>query len=59
MWPAFTHIGEQIIQNQELYFDDVTPANNELAFGYQERYAEYRYKPSKILVYLKVMLSVQ
>lgn len=47
-WPSLARIGEQVVENQEIYFDDATPANNESAFGYQERYAEYRYKPSKI-----------
>ncbi len=45
-WPALANIGEQAILNKEIYFDD-DPAD-ELVFGYQERYAEYRYKPSKI-----------
>lgn len=47
-WPVLSHLGEQVVYNREIYFDDVTTANNALAFGYQERYAEYRYKPSKI-----------
>jgi len=54
-WPALSHLGEQIIANKEIYAQDpsiigtdgVTPVNEE-AWGYQERYAEYRYKPSKI-----------
>lgn len=45
-WPALAHIGEQGILNQEIYTD--TAVNNALVFGYQERYAEYRYKPSQI-----------
>jgi hypothetical protein len=43
-WPALSHIGEQAVLNQEIYFQN--NANDLLAFGYQERYAEYRYKPS-------------
>jgi hypothetical protein len=46
-WPALSHIGEQAILNKEIYCDG--SANDSLAFGYQERYAEYRYKPSKIV----------
>jgi hypothetical protein len=54
-WPALSHIGEQAVTNVELYAQDPatdtgatgTP-DNERVFGYQERYAEYRYKPSKI-----------
>ncbi|AJK28256.1 putative major capsid protein [Eel River basin pequenovirus] len=45
-WPALSHIGEQAILNKEIYADG--SANDELVFGYQERYAEYRYKPSVI-----------
>lgn len=45
-WPALSHIGEQSVLNKEIYCDGT--ANDLLTFGYQERYAEYRYKPSKI-----------
>lgn len=54
-WPALSHIGEQAVLNQEIYAQDPatdtgstgTPDNLRV-FGYQERYAEYRYKPSQI-----------
>lgn len=45
-WPALAHIGEQSVLNKEIYCDG--SANDDLVFGYQERWAEYRYKPSKI-----------
>jgi hypothetical protein len=45
-WPALSHIGEQAVLNKEIYADG--SANDDLVFGYQERYAEYRYKPSMI-----------
>lgn len=45
-WPALSQIGEQTVLNKEIYAQ-ATAADN-LAFGYQERYAEYRYKPSII-----------
>lgn len=45
-WPALAHIGEQAVLNKEIYADG--SANDDLVFGYQERYAEYRYKPSMI-----------
>ena len=45
-WPAFAHLGEQAILSKEIYADGT--ANDDTAFGYQERNAEYRYKPSKI-----------
>ena len=49
-WPALSQLGEQSILNQEIYSDPTNPsapANREV-FGYQERHAEYRYKPSRI-----------
>lgn len=47
-WPAFAHLGEQAILNKEIYATDDTAAQDDNVFGYQERYAEYRYKPSLI-----------
>jgi len=44
--PVLAHLGEQTILNTELYTQG-TIADG-LAFGYQERWAEYRYKPSLI-----------
>jgi len=45
-WPVLSHIGEQTVLNKEIYAR--CDANDILVFGYQERYAEYRYKPSEI-----------
>lgn len=45
-WPALAHLGEQAVLNKEIYAK--ADANDDLVFGYQERYAEYRYKPSVI-----------
>lgn len=45
-WPALSHIGEQAILNKEIYAQGTSA--DEDVFGYQERYAEYRYKPSVI-----------
>lgn len=45
-WPALAHIGEQTVLNKEIYADG--SAADEEVFGYQERFAEYRYKPSVI-----------
>jgi hypothetical protein len=45
-WPALAHLGEQSILNKEIYAQG--NATDDLTFGYQERYAEYRYKPSQI-----------
>lgn len=45
-WPALSHIGEQAVLNKEIYTQGT--AADDAVFGYQERYAEYRYKPSTI-----------
>ncbi len=45
-WPALAHIGEQAVLNKEIFADG--SANDDLVFGYQERFGEYRYKPSMI-----------
>lgn len=44
--PAFAMLGEQAILNKEIYADG--SANDNAVFGYQERWAEYRYLPSQI-----------
>lgn len=45
-WPALSHLGEQAVLNKEIYAQG-TAADDEV-FGYQERYAEYRYKPNYV-----------
>ena len=45
-WPTFAHLGEQAIELREIYAQG-TEADTTV-FGYQERYAEYRYKPSQV-----------
>ena len=45
-WPPFAHLGEQAVLNKEIYAQG-TAADDDV-FGYQERYAEYRYYPSLI-----------
>jgi len=48
-WPALAHLGEQAILNKEIYAnipDGTSASQKDGIFGYQERYAEYRYKPS-------------
>lgn len=45
-WPSLAHLGEQAILNKEIYVQG-TEVDNQV-FGYQERYAEYRYYPSMI-----------
>lgn len=64
-WPTLAHLGEQEIKYKEIWAQGRTLANDvytdigttiegtiytdESVFGYQERYAEYRYKPSLIV----------
>lgn len=45
-WPVLSNIGEQAILNKELYAQG-TDVDDEV-FGYQEAWAEYRYKPSHV-----------
>ena len=44
-WPVFANLGEQAVMKSEIYLD---PANLDKVFGYQERWAEYRYKPNRV-----------
>jgi len=50
-WPSLSKLGEQAVLNKEIYADG--SANDELVFGYQERYGELRYKPSIISGYFR------
>ena len=45
-WPTLSTIGEQAVKNKEIYAQG--SADDDNSWGYQERYAEYRYKPSSI-----------
>lgn len=45
-WPVFANIGEQAVLNKEIYAQG-TEADNEV-FGYQEAWADYRYKPNRV-----------
>lgn len=48
-WPALSHIGEQAVLNKEIYAQGSANLSADAAvFGYQERWAEYRYKPSQV-----------
>ena len=44
-YPVLSMIGEQSVLNKEIYYGAATPDG---VFGYQERYGEYRYKPSRL-----------
>lgn len=45
-WPVFAHLGEQAVLNKEIFCDGSD--SDDGVFGYQERYADYRYYPSII-----------
>ncbi len=45
-WPTFAFLGEQAVLNKEIYAQGNT--DDDGVFGYQERYAEYRYAPSQV-----------
>lgn len=45
-WPVFAHLGEQAVLNKEIYVRG--DANDDLVFGYQERFGEMRYHPSMV-----------
>lgn len=45
-FPEFANIGEQSVLNKEIFAQGL-PKDNE-TFGYQEAWAEYRYKPSHV-----------
>lgn len=48
-WPALANIGEQPIYNYEIYAQgDLNSMEDNEVFGYQEAWAEYRYKPSRV-----------
>lgn len=47
-WPALAHLGEQEVTIDELYCRSTLGGDDTTVFGYQERWAEYRYKPSQI-----------
>ncbi|WGL31486.1 major capsid protein [Dipodfec virus UOA04_Rod_1109] len=47
-WPQFAHIGEQPITKQRLYHDYTNANHNGDIFGYQPRYAEYRFNNDEV-----------
>ena len=49
-YPVFANLGEQAIKETEIYADSSSDLNE--VFGYQEAWAEYRYKPTLISGYL-------
>lgn len=53
-WPSFANIGEQAVQNFELYVQHLFPENT---FGYVPRYSEYKYMPSRVAGDFKTSLD--
>lgn len=47
-FPAFAMLGEQSILNKEIYQKGDSDPNDALTFGFQERWAEYRYHPARV-----------
>ena len=62
-WPSLAHLGEQAVLNKEIYCQGNGVKNpdgslvDDDVFGYQERYAEYRYHPSVITGQLRSTCS--
>jgi hypothetical protein len=53
-WPVFANIGEQAVKNKEIFAqgpgvkDTAGAVIDDQVFGYQEAWADYRYKPSRV-----------
>ena len=54
-WPSFAHLGEQEVTNGEVYYDHTDGSVDEnglkqhlQTFGYQSRYADYKFQMSKV-----------
>uniref|UniRef100_A0AAU8B722 Major capsid protein n=1 Tax=Dulem virus 173 TaxID=3145650 RepID=A0AAU8B722_9VIRU len=45
-WPVFANIGEQAVKNKEIYAQG--NSEDDEVFGYQEAWADYRYKPNRV-----------
>ncbi|WNK13822.1 MAG: major capsid protein [Microvirus sp.] len=56
-WPSFAHLGEQPIQNQEIYAYNSANGGPKGTFGYIPRYAEYKYLPSRVAGDFRTTLS--
>lgn len=48
-WRDFQHIGEQAIKERELYYSLTDLSRNDLDFGYQQRYSEFKYMPDRVV----------
>ena len=55
-WPVLANIGEQPVFRREIFASN-NLANNKVPFGYQEAWAEYRYKPNRVSGYMRSGVS--
>ena len=55
-WPVFANIGEQAVLNKEIYVSGDAETDNEV-FGYNEAWADYRYKPNRVSGLMRSKLS--
>lgn len=56
-WPTFARLGEQEVKNQELYLDPDDLERNDATFGYQSRYADYKFTPDTVHGQFKTTLN--
>lgn len=54
-YPVLAQIGEQAVLNKEIFLS--SDANDDMVFGYQERYAEYRYASSRLSGLMRVGIA--
>lgn len=54
-WPGLAHLGEQAVYQRELFSDG--SAGDSTVFGYQERWSEYKYKPSRTSGYFRSIVG--
>lgn len=55
-WPVLANLGEQPVRKREIFWQS-TKAANDVPFGYQEAWAEYRYKPNRVSGYMRSGVS--
>lgn len=55
-WPVLANIGEQPVYRREI-FSSSNLTSNKAVFGYQEAWAEYRYKPNRVSGYMRSGVS--
>lgn len=56
-WPLFAQLGEQPVQNKELYYDILNVATNDGTFGYLPRYSEYRFNNNRVSGQMRTTLD--